>query len=91
MRLTLGFSRRGNHAWTVAMDWKHAAKYRKAKLVPFKSDKHTAGHTQAVAPNGGAGLLRYLELNDAGHMVPFDQPEVSLDFFTRWIRNEAFE
>ncbi|PRQ73141.1 Alpha/Beta hydrolase fold [Rhodotorula toruloides] len=82
---------KGNYDWTIAMEWKHAAKYRKAKLVPFKSGKETAGHTQAVSPDGGAGLLRYLELDDAGHMVPFDQPERSLDFFTRWIRNEAFE
>lgn len=101
------------------MDWTHASKYRKADLIGFESNGKKAGHTKAVSPNGGAGLFRYLEINEAGHMVPYgassaalsprgvrailtdmsapapsriaDQPEVSLDFFTRWIRNESFE
>ncbi|GJN87394.1 hypothetical protein Rhopal_000343-T1 [Rhodotorula paludigena] len=82
---------KGNLAWTNAMDWTHASKYRKADLIGFKSNGKKAGHTKAVSPNGGAGLFRYLEINEAGHMVPYDQPEVSLDFFTRWIRNESYE
>ncbi|BGP38602.1 hypothetical protein JCM10449v2_002537 [Rhodotorula kratochvilovae] len=82
---------RGNLAWTLAMDWTHAAKYRKAKLVDFVSHGKPAGKTRAFTPDGGAGLLRFLEIAGAGHMVPMDQPKVSLDFFTRWIRNESFE
>lgn len=82
---------RGNLEWTLAMEWSKASKYQKAKLIPFKSSGKKAGSTQAVTLDGGAGLLRYLEINEAGHMVPYDQPEVSLDMFTRWIRNESFE
>ncbi|BGP54355.1 hypothetical protein JCM8202_000788 [Rhodotorula sphaerocarpa] len=82
---------KGNLEWTLAMEWSKASKYQKAKLIPFKSSGKKAGSTQAVTLDGGAGLLRYLEINEAGHMVPYDQPEVSLDMFTRWIRNESFE
>ncbi|GAA5836024.1 hypothetical protein JCM9279_002166 [Rhodotorula babjevae] len=81
----------GNRAWTLAMDWTHADKYRKAEFVNFKSGGKTAGKTQAYTPDGGAGLLRYLKVKDAGHMTPYDQPEVSLDFFSRWIANKSFE
>lgn len=73
------------------MQWSQDKKYNKAKLLPFKSNGKRAGSTQAVTLDGGAGLLRYLEIDDAGHMVPYDQPEASLDMFTRWIRNESFE
>jgi len=104
------------------MDWTHADKYRQAKLVDFVSHGKVAGRTQAYTADKGAGLLRYLDVYKAGHMVPYgalllpsllcaasederrltlgscaplsriaDQPQVSLDFFTRWIRNESFE
>lgn len=32
--------------------------------------------------------LTYIRVYNAGHMVPFDQPENSLDLVNRWIRNE---
>ena len=31
------------------------------------------------------GLLQFLIINDAGHMVPQDQPANSLDMLTRFI------
>lgn len=61
----------GNREWTLAMDWTHADKYRKAELVNFKSAGKKAGKTQAYTPDNGAGLLRYLQVKDAGHMVPY--------------------
>ncbi|GAA5967193.1 hypothetical protein JCM11641_000473 [Rhodosporidiobolus odoratus] len=83
---------KGNLAWTLAMSWSQQKKYGKAKMLPFVTKEgKTGGTTRAVTLDGGAGLLRYLEVDEAGHMVPYDQPEVSLDFFTRWIRNESFE
>ncbi|GAA5884563.1 hypothetical protein JCM6882_005300 [Rhodosporidiobolus microsporus] len=83
---------KGNLAWTLALPWSKQDKYNKSKLVSFKTkDGKKAGTTRAVTTDGGAGLLRFLEIEGAGHMVPYDQPEASLDFFTRWIANESFE
>ncbi|GAA6019418.1 hypothetical protein JCM10207_001379 [Rhodosporidiobolus poonsookiae] len=83
---------KGNHAWTLALPWSKQDKYNKAKLIDYKTASgKTGGKTQAVTVDGGAGLLRFLEIYEAGHMVPYDQPEVSLDFFNRWIANESFE
>ncbi|GAA5868650.1 hypothetical protein JCM8547_003768 [Rhodosporidiobolus lusitaniae] len=82
---------RGNLAWTLALPWSHQTQYNKGKLIPFKSNGKTAGSTRAVTLDGGAGLFRFLEVAGAGHMVPTDQPEVALDFFTKWINNKSFE
>jgi len=34
--------------------------------------------------------LTFMEVFNAGHMVPGDLPEVALDFVTKLIRNEPF-
>ncbi|GAA5938571.1 S10 family peptidase [Sporobolomyces koalae] len=80
---------RGNLAWTLALPWSGQNEYVTAKDKTYKTlAGKKAGVTRSYGK--GAGLFRYLSVNEAGHMVPQDQPEASLDFFTRWIRNEAF-
>lgn len=50
--------------------------------------KKSAGRFRQVG--AGAGLLTYLQVYDAGHMIPYDQPEAALSYFNRWIANESF-
>ena len=33
----------------------------------------------------------YLTIRGAGHMVPEYQPRSSLEFLTRWLRNEEYQ
>jgi len=40
-----------------------------------------AGRTRSA----GAGAYTYVEVDAAGHMVPYDQPEAALDMFERCV------
>lgn len=42
-------------------------------------DGHKYGKTKS------SGNLTFAEIFAAGHMVPMDQPEASLDFLNKWI------
>jgi len=71
----------GNRAWTLELDW------------TGKTDFQNAGEHDW---NKGAGLARsaggltFLQVRDAGHMVPYDQPAVSLDLITDFINGNEF-
>lgn len=43
------------------------------------------GEVRATGDSGGktAGNFTWLRVYEAGHMVPHDQPEVALEFFTK--------
>ncbi|ORY79276.1 Alpha/Beta hydrolase protein [Leucosporidium creatinivorum] len=79
----------GNLAWMNVLDWSGKEDFNAAKNHSFvtKSGKK-GGETRSVGK--GAGTFTYLQVYDAGHMVPYDQPEVALDFFTKWVQNKPF-
>ena len=70
----------GSRAWTLALDWNGSDAFQAASEHDWK----------------GAGLARtaqgltYLQVYDAGHMVPTDQPEVSLDMIANFLQGGAF-
>lgn len=51
------------------------------------SSSKTAAGTVRSAGGGSsqAGNITFVAVHDAGHMVPYDQPEAALDLITRWI------
>jgi cathepsin A (carboxypeptidase C) len=71
----------GNQAWTLALEWN------------YKDDFNTA---EPHDWNNGKGLAResnnltFLQVYDAGHMVPSDQPEASLDMLKTFLSGGAF-
>jgi cathepsin A (carboxypeptidase C) len=71
----------GNSAWTLALEWKDAARFNAAKMRPWILDGSEV-HAGDYRTYGNFTFLRNFE---AGHMVPYDQPAASLDFFNRWI------
>ncbi|KAL8642100.1 MAG: hypothetical protein Q9228_001185 [Teloschistes exilis] len=87
----------GNHAWTEALEWPGQKAFNK---VPLEDLVLTADYP-TTSPEGNklvrgtkvgevksSGNFTFMRLHAAGHMVPFDQPEASLDFFNRWIGGE---
>ena len=70
----------GSRAWTLALDWNGSDAFQAASEHDWK----------------GAGLARtaqgltYLQVYDAGHMVPTDQPEVALDMIANFLQGGAF-
>ena len=53
--------------------------------VWMNKDGKAVGEIRATGDNRGktAGKFTWLRVYEAGHMVPHDQPEVALEFFTK--------
>jgi cathepsin A (carboxypeptidase C) len=69
----------GNEAWSNVLPWSETEGFSSAKTKSWKVDGEEAG---TVKNHKNFSFLRIYE---AGHMVPYDQPENSLDFFNEWI------
>jgi len=71
----------GNRAWTLKLDWDHKDEFNAATEHDW---------------NNGAGLVRtargltFLQVYDAGHMVPTDQPEHALAMITQHLKGQSF-
>jgi len=71
----------GNRAWTLNLDWKHKGEFQAAEEKDWNN-----GGGLARTSNG----LTFLQVFDAGHMVPSDQPEHALQMITQFLNGEAF-
>jgi len=73
----------GNEAWVHNLDGHPFAnafkKTQTNKWVTLSSGK-VAGDVRSVGTN-----YTFVAVNEAGHMVPFDQPEAAADLIARWI------
>jgi len=74
----------GNKAWTEALEWPGQKKYAAA---PFDSLKLTADGSK-IGHVKSSGNFTFIQLHAGGHMVPYDQPEASLDMLNRWLFGE---
>ncbi|KAG2173251.1 hypothetical protein INT43_004625 [Umbelopsis isabellina] len=76
----------GNKAWLLELDWTGKHEFQAAEDEEYYSwiKEEAAGEMRRY------GNLTFLRVFDAGHMVPYDQPENSLDFFSRWIAHALF-
>ncbi|KAA8898774.1 Alpha/Beta hydrolase protein [Sphaerosporella brunnea] len=72
----------GNHAWTERLDWSGKDEYNKVKLAPFEVANKKVGQYKS------SGNLTFLTVGQAGHMMPYNQPEASLSMLNRWIGGE---
>ena len=69
----------GNRAWTLGLDWDHNKEFNAAEEKDW---------------NNGSGLSRtangltFLQVYDAGHMVPSSQPERALEMVRRFITTQ---
>jgi len=71
----------GNRAWTLNLDWKHKAEFNAA-------EEHDWNNQAGLART--ANGLTFLQVYDAGHMVPSDQPAHALDMITQHLSGRAF-
>ncbi|KAI9730204.1 MAG: hypothetical protein M1834_005968 [Cirrosporium novae-zelandiae] len=74
----------GNHAWTEALPWSGKKAFNAVELKPFKTNGEEVGQVKS------SGNFTFIAIKDAGHMVPYDQPEASIDMLNRWIGGEWF-
>lgn len=62
----------GNKHWTLALEWPHKEDYNKADDATYTVGGKAAGRLRSS--NG----FHFMQVYEAGHMVPMDQPEVAL-------------
>jgi cathepsin A (carboxypeptidase C) len=75
----------GNQAWTEALEWPGQKSFNKASIKDLELE--SGDKTGKFKTSGN---LTFMQIFGAGHMVPMDQPEASLDFLNRWIGGEWF-
>lgn len=76
----------GNEAWTNALEWSGHESFADAK----NKDLVIAGDDEAYGKVKTSGNLTFMRIYEAGHMVPMNQPEPSVDFLNRWLGGEWF-
>merc|ERR1719223_1871385 len=76
----------GNKAWTSKLDWDHSAEFTAAPEHSWGKGKGDKGAGLATTANG----FTFLQVYDAGHMVPADQPEVALSMIQNFISGGEF-
>ncbi|KAI7735992.1 hypothetical protein M8C21_022404 [Ambrosia artemisiifolia] len=75
----------GNSRWVHAMEWSGQKQFGASPDVPFEVDGSEAGLFKTHGP------LSFLKVNDAGHMVPMDQPKAALSMLKRWTKGSLSE
>jgi len=82
----------GNKAWTRALEWSghDAFDSAKDKDWTYGDKKVKGGVVRSAAAKAGTGSLTFLQVFEAGHMVPMDQPEAALELFNGFIQNKPF-
>ncbi|CAK7891269.1 carboxypeptidase Y [[Candida] anglica] len=72
----------GNQAWANDLDWSGHDEFAKQPVRKWKAGKTHAGDVKNYEN------FTFLRVFGAGHMVPYDQPENSLDMVNRWIAGD---
>ena len=72
----------GNHAWTEKLEWSGKRAFNDVPLGDFELGYKKVGKVKS------SGNLTFLTVSQAGHMMPYNQPEASLAMLDRWIRGE---
>jgi len=70
----------GGDMWTSELKWSGQAGFNATSFVDWKdSNGDVAGHIKSYTP------LTFLEVEEAGHMVPHDQPARALELFVQFL------
>lgn len=74
----------GNRAWTMKLPWSGRDGFNKAGEKPWMVDGEEAGKARSYGP------FTFLQVYQAGHMVPLDQPKAALAMFENFISGGSF-
>lgn len=86
----------GNKAWTTGLTWSGKEDFGAAgdhswTFTDAQTQTNKAGgmaRTGHAKENGGS--LTFLQVYEAGHMVPMDQPPAALALLNSFLQNKAF-
>lgn len=74
----------GNKAWALELEWSGKDSFQQEPDHDYHVDGKHVGEVRQ-----GLGLV-FLRMFEAGHMMPYDQPEASLDMINRWLQGKGF-
>jgi cathepsin A (carboxypeptidase C) len=74
----------GNKAWSLELEWMGKEHFNKEPDHDYLVKGKKVGEVRQ-----GLGLV-FLRMLEAGHMMPYDQPEASLDMINRWLSGKGF-
>jgi cathepsin A (carboxypeptidase C) len=82
----------GNKAWTQELRWsgKNAFNTIGDHEWKYGSSGTIGGMARSATATHGKGSLTFLQVYEAGHMVPMDQPEAALHLLNTFTSNQAF-
>eukprot|EP01022_Parablepharisma_sp_SALTPOND_P001420 TRINITY_DN106346_c0_g1_i1.p1 TRINITY_DN106346_c0_g1~~TRINITY_DN106346_c0_g1_i1.p1 ORF type:complete len:407 (-),score=28.47 TRINITY_DN106346_c0_g1_i1:71-1291(-) len=72
---------KGGEQLALSLDWLGQSEFRKAQMKEWKVEEKVAGLYRKYKN------FIFMKVNDAGHMVPFDQPLVALQMIKEFIKN----
>ncbi|OSX56159.1 hypothetical protein POSPLADRAFT_1050876 [Postia placenta MAD-698-R-SB12] len=78
----------GNERWVEELETRFQKEFAARKGVPWTTSEtgNIAGLVRSAGGGGHtAGNVTFVQVYEAGHMVPYDQPEAGLDLVTRWL------
>ncbi|GJE97829.1 serine carboxypeptidase [Phanerochaete sordida] len=86
----MGCNFMGNEAWVSQLPGRYHDEFAASTSEKWTvlTSGRVAGEVRTAGSNGfDAGNVTFVQIYEAGHMAPFDQPEATFDLFTRWIMN----
>ncbi|GAM27668.1 hypothetical protein SAMD00019534_108440 [Acytostelium subglobosum LB1] len=72
----------GSEAWVSQLEWSNNQQWNNAPRKIVMTGQNIGGYTQSY------GGLTLMAVNNAGHMVPMDQPETSLNMVISFLNNK---
>jgi len=72
----------GNKKWTLKMEWPHKADFNAAEDKPYMLDGEKVGRLRSS--NG----FHFMQVYEAGHMVPMDQPAVAQQMVNEFLAGQ---
>lgn len=84
----------GNKAWTLDLPWSGKEAFNAEEDKPWMYEKDGAavegGKARTALASAGGGSLTFLQVYEAGHMVPMDQPQAALSMVNTFFANKGF-
>lgn len=79
----------GNKDWTTALEWPGKEKFNSAPDVPFSTPNNIVGGlVRSVQSATSQANFSFVQVYDAGHMVPMDQPEVASAMINKFLQKK---
>ena len=75
---------KGGLAWTSAMNWPGKSQFNAKSFIDWNFNGKKVGASRSYSN------LTFLEVENAGHLVPHDQPEVALEMLQQFLSGKLF-